>query len=135
MWRGVAWRDTSRGVPTASTDSDRNAGFHHEQRRIYQRLRRRPGTESATSPHLKHIEAKHYMLELINVERRRAGVSAVTMGDNVAAQLHADSSLENCTSSHWGIDGLKPYMRYSLAGGYQSNGENGSGLDYCIKAT
>ena len=94
-----------------------------------------PRDESATSPHLKHIEAKRYMLELINAERRRAGVSAVTMGDNVAAQLHADSSLENCTSSHWGIDGLKPYMRYSLAGGYQSNGENGSGLDYCIKAT
>ena len=55
-------------------------------------------------------------------------------GDNIAAQLHADSSLQNCTSSHWGVDGLKPYMRYSLAGGYQSNGENGSGLDYCIKA-
>ena len=26
-------------------------------------------------------------------------------------------------------------MRYSLAGGYQSNGENGSGSDYCIKAS
>ena len=26
--------------------------------------------------------------------------------------------------SHWGTDGLKPYMRYSLAGGYQTNGEN-----------
>ena len=26
-------------------------------------------------------------------------------------------------------------MRYSLAGGYQSNGENGSGNDYCIKAS
>ena len=38
-------------------------------------------------------------------------------------------------ASHWGIDGLKPYMRYSLAGGYQSNGENGSGSDYCIKAS
>ena len=25
------------------------------------------------------------------------------------------------------------HMRYSLAGGYQSNGENGSGSDYCIK--
>ncbi|MXY47078.1 MAG: hypothetical protein F4Y44_08860 [Chloroflexi bacterium] len=26
-------------------------------------------------------------------------------------------------------------MRYSLTGGYQSNGENGSGSDYCIKAS
>ena len=72
------------------------------------------------------------MLELINTERVKAGVESVVMGDNVAAQLHAEASLENCFSSHWGVDGLKPYMRYSLAGGYQSNGENGSGRDYCI---
>ena len=55
------------------------------------------------------------------------------LGDNLAAQLHAEASLENCFSSHWGIDGLKAYMRYSLAGGYQTNGENVSGLDHCIK--
>ena len=72
------------------------------------------------------------MLELINAERTRAGLDSVKLGDNSAAQLHAESSLSNCTSSHWGHDGLKPYMRYSLAGGYQSNGENGYGLDYCI---
>ena len=81
----------------------------------------------------RHIEQKRYMLGLINAERARAGVGTVTLGDNIVAQLHAESSLENCFSSHWGIDGLKPYMRYSLAGGYQSNGENGYGLDYCIK--
>ncbi len=73
------------------------------------------------------------MLELINAERQRDVLSSVALGDNIAAQLHAESALENCFSSHWGIDGLKPYMRYSLAGGYQSNGENGSGLDYCIR--
>ena len=28
---------------------------------------------------------------------------------------------------------MTPYMRYSLAGGYQSNGENGSGWNYCIR--
>ena len=74
------------------------------------------------------------MLGLINAERQRAGLNSVALGDNIAAQLHADSALDNCFSSHWGIDGLKPYMRYSLAGGYQSNGENGHGLDYCISA-
>ena len=73
------------------------------------------------------------MLELINERRVQAGVPPVELGNNDAAQLHAESSLQNCASSHWGIDGLKPYMRYSLAGGYQSNGENGSGSDYCIK--
>ena len=75
------------------------------------------------------------MLDLINEERVKAGVPPVTLGDNIAAQLHAENSLANCFSGHWGVDGLKPYMRYSLAGGYQSNGENGSGSDYCIKAS
>lgn len=75
------------------------------------------------------------MLELINAERASAGLNPVILGDNIAAQLHAEIALANCFSSHWGIDGLKPYMRYSLAGGYQSNGENGSGLDYCIRAS
>ena len=87
---------------------------------------------SAPVPNLRHIEEKRYMLQLINEERVKAGVAPVILGDNVAAQLHAESALENCFSSHWGIDGLKPYMRYSLAGDYQSNGENGYGRDYCI---
>ena len=29
---------------------------------------------------------------------------------------------------------MKPYMRYSIAGRYQSNGENWSGLGYCVTA-
>ena len=86
-------------------------------------------------PYLRHHDAKLYMLELINSERTKAGVPPVTLGNNIAAQLHAESSLANCFSSHWGADGLKPYMRYSLAGGYQTNGENGSGSDYCIRAS
>ena len=89
----------------------------------------------AVAPDLRHIEEKRYMLELINAERKKAGVGAVVLGDNIAAQMHAEAALDNCFSSHWGVDGLKPYMRYSLAGGYQSNGENVSGLDYCIKVS
>ena len=75
------------------------------------------------------------MLKLINSERVNAGLDSVVLGNNVAAQLHAEASLEGCFSSHWGINGLKPHMRYSLAGGYQSNGENGLGRDYCITAS
>ena len=92
-----------------------------------------PTPSPVSPPHLRQIDEKRYMLELINVERRKAGVPLVELGDNIAAQLHAEASFANCFSSHWGIDGLKPYMRYSLAGGYQSNAENGSGSDYCIK--
>ena len=56
------------------------------------------------------------------------------LGDNDAAQLHAESSLESCGFGHWGIDGLKPYMRYSLQGGYQHNAENVVGMSYCYTA-
>ena len=86
-------------------------------------------------PHLRHLAEKEYMLELINEERDRLALPLLELGTNNAAQLHAESALEHCFSSHWGVDGLKPYMRYSLAGGYQSNGENGSGLNYCIKTS
>ncbi len=94
-----------------------------------------PTATPLPSPHLRYLEEKQYMLALINAARIDAGVPPVELGDNTAAQLHAESALANCFSSHWGIDGLKPYMRYSLAGGYQSNGENGHGSDYCIKAS
>ena len=60
-----------------------------------------------------------------------SGVPPVVMGDNRAAQIHADNSLAHCISSHWSIDGLTPNMRYSLAGGYQSELENASGSDFC----
>ena len=53
------------------------------------------------------------------------------MGDNTAAQMHAERSLADCISSHWDTNGLTPVMRYSLAGGYQANQENVSGIDYC----
>ena len=87
--------------------------------------------DPVTPPELRYIEEKRYMLELINEERRREGLVPVVLGSNVAAQLHAEASIEECFVSHWGLDGLKPYMRYSLAGGYQSNVENASGSAYC----
>ncbi len=78
------------------------------------------------------LEAQEFALSLINDARVRAGLDPVVLGDNIAAQRHAESALAKCFSSHWGIDGMKPYMRYSLAGGYQYNAENLSGLDYCV---
>ena len=78
---------------------------------------------------------KSLMLELINEARAGAGLPAVVLGENGAAQIHADNSLAECIASHWGTDGLKPYMRYSLSGGYQSNAENWYGSDYCLTAS
>ena len=93
-----------------------------------------PRPTATPSPHLLYLDEKEYMLELINNARRANGLTPVELGDNIAAQLHVQSALKNCVSSHWGLDGLKPGMRYSLAGGYQSNGEVASGLGYCYSA-
>ena len=72
------------------------------------------------------------MLLLVNEARSKEGVPLVVLGDNIAAQLHAELSLAACTSSHWGPDGLTPGMRYALAGGFQTYTENISGLSYCF---
>ena len=77
--------------------------------------------------------AKQLMLGLINEARADAGVPPVAMGDNPAAQIHADNSLSNCVVSHWGLDGTTARMRYALAGGYQINAENIIGSNYCVE--
>gem|GEM_PF-967177 len=70
-------------------------------------------------------ELAQYMLELINKDRRDNGLSPVVLGSNNAAQMHAEDRLKNNYMSHWGTDGMKPYMRYTLAGGYNYDAENG----------
>ena len=93
-----------------------------------------PGVStSSLRPDLRHLKLKAHMLELVNGARIEAGLQPVILGNNFAAQLHAEQSLADCVSAHWGTDGLKPYMRYSLAGGYQGNAENVTGIDYCIR--
>ena len=91
-----------------------------------------PAPHPRDLPAERHVGLKRLMLQLINAERAAVGLMPVALGENAAAQLHAEASLRGCFSSHWGLDGLKPYMRYSLTGGYQANAENASGLGYCI---
>ena len=68
---------------------------------------------------------------MINEAREEAGVPPLTLGQNRAAQLHAEAMLDHCFVSHWDVSGLKSTMRYSLAGGYQANNENVTGNSYC----
>ncbi|MDE2718866.1 MAG: CAP domain-containing protein, partial [Chloroflexota bacterium] len=89
-------------------------------------------SSESDTPHQRFLSNKQFMLGLINEERKKAGVPEVSLGDNNAAQIHAENSIGDCVSGHWGTDGLGPPMRYSLAGGYQSNRENVAGLDYCL---
>ena len=90
-----------------------------------------PSDSVTEPPRLRNELQKRHMLEIINEARRDAGVPPVVMGTNNVAQIQAEQLLEDCVFSHWGTDGLKPYMRYSLAGGYQVNGENVSSHNEC----
>ena len=84
-------------------------------------------------PAQRHLDLKELMVELTNGHRAEAGVPPVRIGDNPAAQLHAEGSLEGCYASHWDRWGLKPHHRYSLSGGTGAGAENVAGLDYCIR--
>ena len=64
------------------------------------------------------------MLRAVNEVRTNEGLGLLVLGDNPAAQLHAEASLDGDFLSHWDLEGRTPLMRYSLAGGYQHNQEN-----------
>jgi len=92
-----------------------------------------PEPDTTSTPvYKRNLEAKNYMLELVNEARGQAGAPPVTLGTNVAAQLHAEQGVEECTTSHWDRYGLKPYMRYSLAGGSNHNAENIATYFTCV---
>ena len=78
-----------------------------------------------------HATLVEYALTLINQARSDAGLNAVVLDDNTAAQSHAENSAARCTRGHWDTDGLKPYMRYTLAGGEQYSAENVFAIDFC----
>ena len=69
-----------------------------------------------------------YLLTLINNSRKKAGLTTVILGSNKAAQEHVEAMLSHGFTSHWGLDGLTPTMRYTLAGGTNYISENTSGV-------
>ena len=69
-------------------------------------------------------QARQLMLDLVNRERNRAGSPPVILSDRLEVQFHADDCQAMGVGSHWNLEGLKPYMRYSIGGGSQNNGEN-----------
>ena len=68
----------------------------------------------------------------MNSAREAEGLPALSLGTNSSSQLHADSMLENCFASHWGLDGSKPYTRYQQVGGDQVTSSVWSGDSYCV---
>jgi len=71
------------------------------------------------------------LLEMVNEERAVAKVQPVVidpLATRVATQHAADMAAHEF-ASHWGRDGLKPYHRYSFAGGTDATQENVSAAD------
>jgi len=71
-----------------------------------------------------HEELVNYALILINNDRQPNGLENVTLSNINSAQVHADNMLKDGFFSHWDLNGYKPYMRYTLAGGQGSVSEN-----------
>lgn len=65
-----------------------------------------------------------HALLVINQDREKFGLRPVALGQNKAAQLHAEDLLSHGYLSHWDSAGRKPYMMYSLASGTGSVSEN-----------
>jgi uncharacterized protein YkwD len=66
------------------------------------------------------------LLQLVNEEREVANLNALAI-DDLAAKVAAAHAVDMATGefiSHWGRDGLKPYQRYSFAGGIHATQEN-----------
>ena len=91
----------------------------------------RPTPTPTATPEEQRTQWRAYLLDLVNGSRQAAGLSAVTLGNNEAAQKHAESMLKHGHIGHighWGLDGLTPVMRYTLAGGTNYVHENASGV-------
>lgn len=78
------------------------------------------------------VPIQRHLLRMVNEERDDAGLSSLKMDDLACkvAQQHAIEMAENGFLSHWDLEGLKPYHRYSFAGGTDATGENDSSADY-----
>ena len=61
---------------------------------------------------------------MINEDRVNFNTLPVELGESSTAQEHAEELLNLCRTSYWSSNGMKPYMRYSIAGGEGAINEN-----------
>jgi hypothetical protein len=62
-------------------------------------------------------QLKNFALAKINADRENFGLAPVSQSNNTAAQVQADELMQTQFVSHMTVDGLKPYMLYSLYNG------------------
>jgi hypothetical protein len=69
-------------------------------------------------------ELVDYALGLINSDRQAQGAGNVSLSNLSSAQNHANEMLQFNYFSHWDLNGFKPYVRYTFAGGKGAVDEN-----------
>jgi len=68
-----------------------------------------------------------YALLLINEDRSKKNLPPLILGNNRAAQIHAEDATKHGYVSHWMMNGEKPYQVYSRLGGNSYISENIAG--------
>ncbi len=71
-------------------------------------------------------QARNYLVQLINIDRRRNGLAPVALDAiaSKAGQLHTDKMMRIGARGHFEPDGSKPPQRYNLVGGTDYVAEN-----------
>ncbi len=115
--RDLSESPTSVGVPDPVIASPAETGTPAADSR-------QPISRSVVDSELTVDELKLLALDYINEDRKLHGLTPVTMGDNEAAQLHAEDMVDGLYLGHWWLDGRKPYMVYSETGGSSYVSEN-----------
>jgi uncharacterized protein YkwD len=81
--------------------------------------------------------ARQQLLEMVNTERSKAGLNRLQL-DDLACKVASEHALDMAKAeflNHWGTDGLKPYQRFSFAGGTDAVQENVSSADQISSLT
>ncbi len=115
--RELSEQPTSVGVPDPVIASPADSGTPSAESRS-------PISRTVVDSQLTADELKLLALDYINEDRRLHGLEPVSMGDNEAAQLHAEDMVGGRYLGHWWLDGRKPYMVYSETGGQSYVSEN-----------
>jgi len=80
----------------------------------------------ASEIHVAPREMRLRLVEMINADRKAAGIPPVEYSDQLsqAADEHCREMITGNYASHWNRDGWKPYLRYSAAGIRDHTSEN-----------
>lgn len=90
------------------------------------RARRAPASHLAPLAPMRLIEARRYVLALVNTDREAHGLQPLSWDPiaAAAAQRHVEDMARHGFTSHWGSDGSVPEQRYTEAGGAHMIQEN-----------